>query len=395
MNILDKISPNECTGCFGCQNSCPKDAIKLLLNEEGFYFPKIDKKKCDNCGLCIRKCPLLNNYNDRDNKYSNPLVFAARTNDSRLLLKSSSGGIFGEIAREVLLQNGMVFGAAWDYNLKLQHVGISDEKEMEKLLGSKYIQSNINFTYRKVAKEAVKRKVLFCGTPCQIRALNLFLKDTAEEAKNNILTCDLICHGVPSIKVFEIYLDFLEKKYKSKISEIYFRNKSKGWNDYCIEVVFKNGERYKKSHRLDPFLQYFLSDIFLRESCYSCKFSKIPRTGDLTLGDLWGALKKYYNPKGVSVVLINTLKGKEMIEKLKREKKIKIEKYPFEQILASNPRIDGYEIKTARQKKFFQDISENKKTFEKIILDYNNFNGFFYFLFKIKQTIKDLIFPHF
>lgn len=394
MNILDKISSKECAGCFGCQNSCPYNAIKLELNEEGFYFPKIDKKKCNNCGLCIKNCPVLNNLKENDN-YLTPLVFAARTNDSKLLLKSSSGGIFGEVAKEILKQGGKIFGAAWDCNLKLRHLKVSNNDELEKLLGAKYIQSNIGFIYREIAKEAAQRIVLFSGTPCQVKALKLFLMDKSDTVKNNIITCDLICHGVPSTKIFEIYLSFLEKRYKSKISEIYFRNKNKGWGNYYVEAVFKNKKRYKKSHRLDFFMQYFLSDIFLRESCYSCVFSKVPRVGDLTLGDLWGALRKYHNSKGVSVVLVNSIKGKKIIKQLKKNNRIKIKEYPLSQVLISNPRASRHVIKTSRDLSFFQEILNEEESFEGIIKKHIKPNMILYFAFKSKQKIKDLFFSRF
>jgi coenzyme F420-reducing hydrogenase beta subunit len=371
---IEVIGKDKCTGCFGCYNSCPRNAIQMKI-EKGFFVPTIDKKKCNNCGLCNKFCPVINNVKD---KFTSPRAFAAKTKDKKLLLESSSGGIFGELANYFFEKEGVVYGAGFDKDFNLVHMEIKDKLNLSKILGSKYLQSNIGFSYKKIINQLKKGgKILFCGTPCQISSLNLFIKKINPILQENILTCDLVCHGVPSLDLFKKYINKLEVKNKSKVKKISFRSKREGWRNFSMEIDFGN-KKYIKNHRIDSFMQEFLNNKNLRISCYDCQFSKIPRCGDITLGDLWGAKSGFYNSKGVSFISINSKKGEEAIKMLEKEKRIILKRYPLAKAIKDNPRIDYYKI------------NMNKKTKEFFLLTY-----LWYYLSKLKTYYQNVFYKKF
>ena len=342
---INKIPPRHCAGCFGCYNSCPHDAIKMELDKNGFYIPIILVGKCKNCGICQEHCPVLKKI-DSKNKFKDPLFYAGKSTNRKIRMMSSSGGIFPEIAKYVLKNNGVVFGVSWNNNLKLKHIKIKNFDGIIKIIGSKYIQSNVGNTYKEVLKEIHRDKnVLFVGTPCQIAALKTFTNS------DNLLTIDLVCHGVPSYILFEKYLEYMERKKEQKIEQISFRDKKKGWNDFQTKIVFKDNSVYQKNHNFDPFFIAYLKNICLRNSCYKCDFNRIPRPGDITLGDFWG------NPpedkktnEGVSVILANNEKGDGVLKHLERTGRIEIKKTDFDTATENNLRIYGGEFQVPRER---------------------------------------------
>lgn len=302
------ITNKSCTGCFACYNKCPFDAIKMVINNEGFYKPIIDPKKCTNCGLCSLVCPVINyKVEITDNNE----CFSAYTKDDAVLKKSSSGGIFTELAKEIIEDGGIVFGVQMN-GLLPNHVMIDTKEDLEKLRGSKYLPSEVGNSYNTV-KELVKtRKVLFSGTPCQIAAMKLFVKS------ENLITVDIVCHGVPSLTVFE---KSITDRFKEIPSVIEFRNKNKGWENSKIHYKLANKSLFK-SKTEDEWFAAYLKDLFLMESCYDCKFNLRKRPGDISLADYWGISKvdpcfyKENNDKGVSVVILNTDKGISLYNKI-------------------------------------------------------------------------------
>lgn len=313
-NTIERLKRDSCCGCSSCMQKCPKNAITMEENDEGFLYPKIDKEKCIDCGLCEKVCPQLNKVRENEKDY--PKAYAMRNKNVNELMKSSSGGIFSIIANYVLEKSGIVFGAAYNEKLEVNHIGIESKENLELLRTSKYVQSNINDTYKKVEEELKKdRLVLYSGTPCQIFGLKKFLINEYE----NLITCDLVCHGVPSPKLFKKYLDYLSDKFKSKVIKYNFRSKDKsGWGSYG-KVETNNGKVRFLDLSVDPYYYNFIKNSVSRTSCYTCGYAKLNRVSDITLADYWGIEKihsNFYNEQGNSLILVNTSKGENIIEKL-------------------------------------------------------------------------------
>lgn len=296
----------KCCGCGACANICPKQCISMEQDEEGFYYPKVDAAKCISCGLCEKTCPVLN---AGEAPAGEPKAFAAfGTPEDRKC--SSSGGIFSQLARDTLRKGGMVFGAAMAENQQYaEHIGIESLEDLGKLQGSKYLQSHMGQCFRQ-AKAALEqgRPVLFTGTPCQIEGLQNFLGRDYE----NLLTADVICHGVPSEKLWQRYLEFQQRRYGSRVTQVRFRDKRQGWKSFSMVLYFENGKQYAKKLYFDLFLQLFLQDLCLRPSCYACPSRKLHRRSDLTLGDFWGCdvvCPEMDDDTGLSLVLLHSEKG--------------------------------------------------------------------------------------
>jgi len=350
---IEIIGEDRCAGCFGCYNSCPNDAIEMKYDEHSFYLPFINEN-CNRCGICQQHCPVIQDT-ENDDKSKEPVFYGGRSKDREIRMMSSSGGIFPELAKYILDQSGVVFGAGWDENFNLEHVKINDFYEIEKITGSKYVQSRIGKGYKKVLKELEEGKnVLFVGAPCQVAALNTF--DDYEE----LLTIDLVCHGVPSQLLFDKYLEYKEKEYESDIDKIFFRDKTNGWEDFQMRIGFEDGSVYEKNHKLDPYFKAYLPNLCLRDSCYDCKFNCIPRPGDITLGDFWGEPPKEISTnEGVSVILANNRKGEQVLKELKNENQIEMKRTDYNTATVNNPRIDGgkFQIPNSRN-----DFLEELKT---------------------------------
>lgn len=312
---MDKICDKEkCTGCGACKNICTKNAIKMEYDDKGFLIPVIDKEKCINCGLCKKICPIENDIS----KFMPIKIYACKNKNQSKRETSSSGGFFQEISEYILNKNGKVFGAVFDDEFKVIHGKANNINELEKIKKSKYVQSDTKYIYRDLRNELQNEKsVIFSGTPCQVQPIkNMKLKN-----EENLVLVDLVCHGVPSPKVFEDYKRILENKYKSKISNINFRFK-KFDETQNIKINFENGEEYISSFRLgDMFYRLFLKDLILRDSCYNCRFRSFDRISDISLADFWGiengSAKNFADKKGISLVLINTEKGLRLFEQVK------------------------------------------------------------------------------
>ena len=310
---ISGLDAKDCCSCGACYNKCPVGAITMQENEEGFLVPVIDKNKCTNCGLCVKVCPSLNvQYNNTDK----PECYAAMADDE-IRMKSSSGGIFTLLAEDILDKGGYVCGAAFDDNWDVHHIIVDNKNDLEKLRGSKYVQSDTEDCYKKIKKLLDEDKyVLFSGCPCQVAGLYSFLGKNYEK----LYTVDILCHGSPSRGVWKKYLN--ENFNKNEIKRINFRDKNKiGWSCSHCTISTKNGDDIVT----DDFTKLFHASINLRESCYDCKYSKKPRPADITLGDFWGIseYKKDLNDdKGLSFVLTNNAKGKFLFDNnLKKVKK--------------------------------------------------------------------------
>lgn len=313
VTINQIVKQKTCTGCGVCKIICPQKCISMRSNKRGFLEPNIIVEDCVQCGLCKKKCPISSVVGKRE--VIN--VYAACAKEIELLKQSTSGGFFGVLGKYIIENNGIVYGAAFDQSLHVRHIGISNDKELCQLQGSKYVQSEIYNILEEIACNLKQRKkVLFCGTGCQIAALNNFLGNEYE----NLFTVELVCHGVPSPKVFEKYINWLEKKRGEKIEEYNFRTKKKRTIGDHNQVYYKTqSKEYFDFIYKDPYYDSFLTGKTLRESCCNCQYKGNKRVADITLGDFWGiekCIKDFPLDNGVSLVFINSLKGRELFKSI-------------------------------------------------------------------------------
>ena len=315
----------QCCGCGACVSVCPKKAISMQEDSCGFKYPRIDDALCVGCGACKKVCSYQN-----EAECNHPMKgYVAVNTNKKQVNGSASGGVFAAVAEKVLKAGGKVYGAAYSFDkqVTVNTIGIDQLEDLPKLQGSKYVQSNTENIFDDVKKAVLEgRRVLFSGTPCQVAALNKFLGRKYE----NILTVDIVCHGVPNQRFFNDYLDTL-KKDSNDISEFNFRDKNRGWEDYFIRFNTKSSRKCKDIHcRISSFYEYFLKSYVCRENCYSCKFASLDRPADLTIGDYWGIAKqhpelfkedKWFERKytGISCLLVNTEKGEQAIEACKEQ----------------------------------------------------------------------------
>ena len=355
--VLDK---EKCVNCRACVNRCPKEAITMEEDNYGFFYPVINKEKCIDCGLCIKICPILNLKEKQKNYYNNK-VYACYAKDKIIRKKSSSGGIFALLCQFILNQNGVIYAPAFDKNFNVHHIKVDKKEQLPSLLGSKYVESNIGNIYKNIEEYLKENKmVLFSGTPCQIAGLKHFLKKEYE----TLYTQDIICHGIPSNKVWKKYLE------NALIpEEISFRDKTYGWEDYSLKIKSKNKKQIL-SHNDDAYMQLYLQNLILRDSCYNCSFKDGNTYADITLGDFWG-IKNFQTTldykDGVSLVIINDEKGKKLYESIQKEI-IVDDSISLKDVVTYNSAIQTSVERNPKREAFFNDI--NTLSFPEIISKY-------------------------
>jgi len=342
-----------CTGCGACFQICPRSAVSMKANEEGFLYPRIDETLCNDCGLCSRTCPV--NRDVQAASKAHHKVYACYSGDEDVRAKSSSGGVFTELALNVLRENGVVFGAGFDSDFRVRHAYVDNEQDLDGLRRSKYVQSDTETTFcevRAFLKEG--RKVLYCGTPCQIAGLKAYLNREDEK----LLTCDLACHGVPSPKVWSMYLDYIRSKYHNKVKDISFRDKSTGWTDSSMRIDFEDGRRYMDRVKRETFFIGFGKSVFNRKSCFDCRFRIDNTKADITLADFWGIDrqedKEYSDNKGVSLVIAHTTAGEEALSRI--ADRLFIEERSLDEAVKYNPRLVSSVKEPAGRSRFFIDM---------------------------------------
>ena len=368
-----------CSGCRACEQACPLNCIDVKADEEGFLYPEADMQKCINCGLCEKICPVLNKSD-----FHHPIRAYGCINKNDTVRKdSSSGGIFYLLAEYVISQNGVVFGAKFDDKFNVVHDYAETVEEMQKFQGSKYLQSNVQDTYKK-AKEFLdmNRLVLFTGTPCEIGGLKAYLKKDYE----NLICQDIICHGTPSPKVWQKYVEFRERNESSKMAFVFFRHKKYGWKRYSVQLKFENSDEYITSLKDDLYMRSFLHNLSLRPSCYSCAFKGCERGSDITLADFWGVENLYpnlFDDKGTSLVIVNSVKGENILNAIKN--KIVLEQVDFEKSISFNSAYSKSVSKPDNRDVFMKEIFVNP--FDKVAGKYCKIK----LSTKIKRKIKSLI----
>ena len=320
----------HCTGCTACRNICPKGAISMVRDKEGFAFPAVDPEKCVHCGACTAVCPMLHPREVRPL----PAAFAAWNRNADLRRDSTSGGAFSALADYVLEGGGVVFGAALDGKQHLRHIACFRKEDLWRLRGTKYVQSDLDDAFQAVKKYLETRQVLFSGTPCQVDGLYRYLGSRPE----NLTTCDLVCHGVPSPGVWEDMARYIEKKRGRELQTVRFRNKVEGWKNSHFTAVYDDGTVDTQPLFETAYGRAFGRALFLRPCCYRCPYACMNRPGDFTLGDLWGLRPDEFpdqQPRGISLLLVNSPHGSYIFDRLS----LSLQPFPIERAIAGNPRL--------------------------------------------------------
>lgn len=343
----------ECNGCHGCFNICPKKCINMKSDEEGFWYPEVDTSKCIDCHLCENVCPILKKAEPK----KEIVAYACKNKNDNERLGSSSGGVFILLCKEIINENGIIFGATFDENLNVVHSSADTLLQCEMFKGSKYVQSKIGDNYIK-AKQFLDegRKVLFSGTPCQVAGLQSYLRKDYE----NLILVDIACHGVPSPKIYKKYIESVEKKANSKLKVIQFRDKTSGWLNYSFKTTFENGNEQIEKGNKNIYMKGFLKDIYLRPSCHECDFKKPKTLADITLADYWGIKWKhpeFFDDKGVSLILVNSKKGAELFNKISNDMEVIDTDYDY--AVKCNPSIVVPTPYNPKREEFFYDLKGN------------------------------------
>lgn len=388
ISIKDK---KDCCGCSACVQKCPKQCISLLEDNEGFLYPSVDEGKCVDCSLCEKVCPILS-----IKEQMLPVkVLAAKNPNEEERMASSSGGIFLPLAKEIISQGGVVFGAVYDESWEVHHVYAEKIEDVYPMMGSKYLQSRIENAYKKAELFLRQgRKVLFVGSPCQVKGLRTFL---GNKVYPNLLSVDFLCHGVPSPGVWRRYLAETYRGYnaepknrrqttagkntvllsslnaKSPIGDIKFRDKvESGWKKFRFVIRKKSASKADQNsvlssdiHYDNPFMRGFLSDLYLRPSCYECKCKNGVSHSDLTIGDYWAARvvdQDFDDDKGIGLVLVNTVKGNNYLKKIS----LSVRNTTLEKAKFCNGGFNEHVHKHPSREKFF-DLINSKSTIEEAV----------------------------
>lgn len=365
IEIKNKV---DCCGCNACGDICPTNAITFKNDIEGFWYPEVNTDKCINCHLCEKTCPMLHKA-DSVIRFDVPKVYAAYSKDEEIRIDSTSGGIFSVLGQNQYNKGSYVGGAVYNEDHTVSQIINNEPSSLGKLRSSKYLQSNATNVYKKIKKLLSEQKrVLFCGTPCQIQALYRFL---GNRDYDNLVTIDFICRGVNSPKVFLSYMKMLETQFGAKANRIKFKAKEWGWHRFSMRVNFENGKEYCKDRYHDLFfIGYLQSGNFARPSCYDCPFKGFPQKSDITLADFWGI--ENIDPtmdqdKGTSLVMVNSKKGEQLFNEIKND--IVWKQFTLEQARLCNPAMDSsLTPSNDNRNEFFNAL--DKDTFDKVAKRY-------------------------
>lgn len=347
---------SDCCGCNACGDICPKQAISFVVDNEGFWYPQVDKSKCVDCGLCEKVCPMLHVDELKKNDLPESICYAAEHKDLEVVFDSTSGGLFSALAEYTYQQHGFVGGAVFNEDLSVSQFISADEKDLVRLRSSKYLQSGAEGFYREVRRLAqAGERVLICGTPCQMAAMRSFLGKEYE----NLIIVDFICRGVNSPKIWQKYLQSFEQRYGSKVVFAKAKSKEYGWRNLTQKVRLADGREFFETRDMSNFmLGYLRTNAYCRPSCYECRFKGFPRMADITLADFWG-IEKYNHTLeknlGTSLVMINSQKGRAYFQNI--QENIQAISMPFKTILAGNMAlVKPLEAPRVDREKFFRDV---------------------------------------
>ena len=334
----------KCTGCFACYNICPKNAIEMCEDELGYIYPSINNDKCIHCNLCKKVCPALNNLQKNKSKQA----FAMWNNNKKFRQQSTSGGIASTLYEYILKNGGIIYGCTNSVEDKFKFIRVDNINDLYLVRGSKYVHSYVNDCFKQVKNDLNDgKKVMFIGMPCQVAGLKNFL---GKEYKNLYLA-DLICHGVPSQKLLRE--EAINKLGDIKNIKVTFRENG----EFCIKFYLKNKEMLNEKQDRSFYFLGFMKALFYRENCYTCEYANINRVGDITLGDFWGLgkddkINKYKKEEknGISLCLVNTDKGRMMLDTIKEE--CYFEERKIEEAISGNSQLRNPSVKNKQYEKF-------------------------------------------
>ena len=345
-----------CCGCMACSRTCPFGAIKMRRDEKGFSYPVLDLEKCKDCGMCQKVCPMEENYVGQD---AEPDTYAVCNSSEEVVRKSSSGGMFSLLAEWVISQGGIIYGVEFDEEFGVRHGRATTMEEAARFRTSKYVESDISQVYTSLIQDLEDGKtVLITGTPCQISGVtkHLRLKKVGTE---KLYTCDNICHGVPSSKIWRDYLSIIKSAYikpGDKILQINMRSKKNSWQERMLDIELENGDIRQKIKQFS-FNQFFSSMYGQRNSCFHCRYTSYKRPSDFTIGDFWNlenAGISFDTTKGVNALLVNTDKGRELFEKLRTHAKVQ----PVSKQACWQAHLEYSSKQPAKQEQFWKEYSE-------------------------------------
>ena len=347
--------PHLCTGCGACAAVCTQGALTMTEDDDGFFVPSIAQRLCVRCGKCVSVCPILNigKASLNDAAYAAPGIFAAQLKDAHAVSQASSGGAFWALARTMIGKGGVVYGAIMHGVDDVRHVRAETEAEASPMRGSKYIPSRAAEAYRQVRLDLDHgRQVLFSGTPCQVAALNAFLG----EKRTGLVTCEVVCHGIPSLKAWRLYVSEKEKLVGKRIARVNFRDKSNGWRRTCYRIQYEDGSDEAITIGNHPFHAAYLKGLMNRQSCRSCRYAAVPRCADISLADFW----KYDGAKfredniGISLVAVNSSAGRQLL--LAAEEFLDLEPSTEEKALASCRHFSRPPLESLSRQGFLHDV---------------------------------------
>lgn len=380
--MINNEDKSRCCGCSACLNICPSNAITMQHDTLGFLYPIVDSQKCINCGLCEKVCDFGINY-DKSFLLPSPEIYGAWHKDDEERMNSQSGALFSTLAKFILIEGGIVYGVALNSELNAEHIRTSDLNELYRIKKSKYVQSDIGITFKRIANDLVDgQTVLFSGTPCQASGLRSFIKNKrVDDSKLYII--NIICHGVPSPNIWKDNIKYVERKKKEKVLSANFLDKSIcGWHGGKESYTFQKGKPFVS----ELYTKLYYKHLMLRYSCYKCPFANFQHPGDITVGDFWG-LEKIRpeldkEDKGISLVIINTQKGISLFNKIKPYV------YYFDSNISecSQPNLEKPTAPNPMCKQFEQDYSDYG--FDYIARKYGTLN----FKYHLKESIKKIFF---
>lgn len=374
-NILDGMLKNMkksiitnscCCGCKACEQVCPKYAISMKIDEKGFWYPRIDKKKCVECGLCYKVCP--ENFQSFQTNLPECIVYYNK--DKEKQQEYSSGGAFLRICKAYVegKEDYAIYGASITTGNIVKHIRVTNWDNVNQLSRSKYVQSDTENVYKQVKTDlSMNKYVVFSGTPCQVQALKNFLGKEYER----LLLIDFVCHGVPSPMAYKKYCDSIAKTLGKKIDKVLFRYKQeigidKKWDTQGMSILFDDGTSYKGTRAGDIYMRAFLCELLSRSSCDECKFTKLNRVSDLTLGDFWGIEDKFpeyaiQNTAGTSMVLVDSVKGDKLIQKIKKELDNEVLEYvDLEIATKKNIPLNRSIVPHSKRERFYENLRKKK-----------------------------------